>query len=142
MEISENPAPVEAGATAARVSREIVQLHARLFGRGPTKAKAYVGADFVLCVLQEIFTTAERTLIDADRAEHVRATRAAFAEAVSTDFIRIVEDASGRAVRAFVSAVHIDPEFAAELFLLEPSPGGESAGVDGANASGERRIDA
>jgi uncharacterized protein YbcI len=112
----------EPGAVSAQISREIVRLHARLYGRGPTKAKAYVHDDYVLCLLEEIFTTAERTLVDADRADHVKATRQAFQEAVEADFVEVVEAATGRTVRAFVSSVHIDPEFAIELFLLNPAP--------------------
>jgi uncharacterized protein YbcI len=107
---------------SAKIAREIVQLHARSYGRGPTKAKAYVHDDYVLCVLEEIFTAAERTLIAAGREEHVRAARAAFQEAVEPEFVGIVESATGRIVRAFITQVHIDPEFAVEVFLLDPLP--------------------
>jgi uncharacterized protein YbcI len=113
----------ERGAIAAQISREIVQLHANHYGRGPTKAKTHVNDTYVLCLLEDVFTPAERTLVDAGKAEQVHATRAAFQEAVSEEFTTIVERASGQAVRAFMSMVHVEPELAVELFLLEPAAG-------------------
>ena len=73
-----------------------------------------------LCVLEDVLTRAEKTLVGAGNTDQVHATRIAFQDAVRDDFIAIVEEATGRKVRAFVSQVHIDPELAAELFLFEP----------------------
>jgi len=111
---------VERSSVAAEVSREIVRLHARLFGRGPTRAKTYVYEDFALCVLEDVLTRAEKTLVKAGNTEQVHATRMAFQEAVRSDFVSLVEEITGRKVRAFVSQIHIEPELAAELFLFEP----------------------
>jgi uncharacterized protein YbcI len=122
---------------AAQVSREIVQLHARLYGRGPTKAKTYVHDAYILCMLEDVFTPAERTLVDAGRGEQVYATRRAFQEAVADDFIAIVEAASGQKVRAFMSMVHVDPELSAELFMLDSAEGaadGEATPTEDAGA--------
>jgi hypothetical protein len=46
------------------------------------------------------------------------------------DAIASVEELTGRTVTAFMSANHIDPDLAAELFVLEPAP--EMAPSDGA----------
>jgi hypothetical protein len=35
-------------------------------------------------------------------------------------FTKVVEEALGREVRAYMSQVHTDPDIAVELFLLEP----------------------
>jgi uncharacterized protein YbcI len=115
----------ERGALASQISREIVQLHARMYGRGPTRAKTYVNDEYVLCLLEDVFTTAERTLVDAGNTEQVAATRRAFQEAVAEEFVQIVEASTGQRVRAFISQVHMDPEISTELFLLESneSPG-------------------
>jgi uncharacterized protein YbcI len=104
---------------AAQISREIVKLHAELFGRGPTKAKTYVQRDYVLCILEDVFTPAERTLVKAGHKDQVYATRAAFQEALKTTFVGTVEEATGVKVRAFISQISTDPEVSAELFLLE-----------------------
>ena len=119
---SEQPieARSERGALASTVSREIVQLHARLYGRGPTKAKTYVHDDYVMCILEDVFTPAERTLVNAGNTAQVEASRRAFQEAVRDEFIAIVESASGRKVRAFISQINYDPELSTELFMMEP----------------------
>jgi uncharacterized protein YbcI len=111
---------LDRGSVAAEISREIVKLHANLYGRGPTKAKTFVGDDYILCLLEDVFTRGERTLVQAGKTEQVWSMRHAFQDAVEEDFRRIVTDASGRTVRAFLSMVHVEPEVSAELFLLEP----------------------
>ena len=45
------------------------------------------------------------------------------------DAIASIEELTGRKVAAFMSANHIDPDLAAELFVLEPD--GEAAASDG-----------
>jgi uncharacterized protein YbcI len=136
MEVPENQAHAQRGAIAAQISREIVQLHSNSYGRGPTKAKTYVHDDYVLCMLEDVFTPAERTLVNAGKTEEVEASRTAFQDAVKVEFVAIVERASGRTVRAFLSMVHLDPELSAELFMLEPSVSGPDLDGDGRVATG------
>jgi uncharacterized protein YbcI len=76
--------------------------------------------DFVLCVLEEVFTVAERTLIRAGNGEQVMATRMAFQDAMQEEFVGLLEEATQRRVRAFISQVHIGAGLAVELFLLAP----------------------
>jgi uncharacterized protein YbcI len=105
--------------TSSVISREIVRLHSRLYGRGPTKAKTYLNHEFVLCALEDIFTPAETTLIGAKREDLVRATRTAFQDATRDEFVDIVERATGRQVRAFHCQVDPLSNTATEVFLLE-----------------------
>ena len=100
------------------ISRDIVGLHARLYGRGPTKAKTYVHNEYVLCVLEDIFTPAETTLIGADKSDLVRETRVAFQDATRDEFVGIVERATGRRVRAFHCQIDPMSNTAAEVFIL------------------------
>jgi uncharacterized protein YbcI len=109
----------EVGSISSQISREIVRLHARLYGRGPTRAKTFLADDYALCILEDVFTAAEHTLIRAGRADNVRVNRGAFQEAIDDELVAIVEVATGRKVRASLSQVHISAEIAAELFLLE-----------------------
>jgi uncharacterized protein YbcI len=108
------------GSARSAIANAVVRLHAEHFGRGPTRARAHVGEDFVLVVLEDVFTTAERTLVAAGRGEQVRATRGAFAEVMRDRFCAAVEVACGRRVRAYLSQTHVEPEMAVELFVLEP----------------------
>jgi uncharacterized protein YbcI len=109
----------ETGAISSAISRNIVRLHAQLYGRGPTKAKTYLDEDYALCVLQEIFTPGEKTLIETGYENQVEATRHAFQDAVEKQFVEAVESSTGRVVKAFFSQIHIGSDSAAELFLFE-----------------------
>jgi uncharacterized protein YbcI len=122
------------GALVSQLSREIVQLHARLYGRGPTKSRSYLHSDYAFCLLEEIFTTAERTLIGAGSGEHVRDTRKKFQDAVQPEFVEIVERVTGRKVAVFLSQVDIATNLALEFFLFdgEGAVGQDGAGDDGA----------
>lgn len=116
--------PAAQGALVSQLSREIVQLHARLYGRGPTKARSYLQSDYAVCILEEIFTTAERTLIGAGAGDHVSETRKKFQEAVKKEFIDVVERITGRSVRVFLSQVDIEANLAIEFFIFTDPEGG------------------
>jgi uncharacterized protein YbcI len=107
------------GALAAKLSREIVRLHARLYGRGPTKARSYLHPDYAVCILEEIFTTAERTLIKAGSGDHVQESRKRFQEAIAEQFVGVVEEVVGRKVEVFLSQVNVEANLALEFFLFE-----------------------
>ncbi len=115
--------PAARGALVSQLSREIVQLHARLYGRGPTKARSYLQSDYAICLLEEIFTRAELTLIAAGSSEHVRRTREKFQEAVRDEFVELVERITGRRVKVFLSQVDIEANLAFEFFLFADSEG-------------------
>ena len=105
--------------TGSVISREIVRLHHRLYGRGPTKAKTYIRPEYVLCALEDIFTPAELTLIQAGKDGIVRQTRMAFQEVTREEFIAVVEQVIQRPVRAFHSQIDPRSNTAVEIFLLE-----------------------
>lgn len=115
--------PAARGALVSQLSREIVQLHARLYGRGPTKARSYLQNDYAVCILEEIFTTAERTLIGAGSSAHVSETRNKFQEAVKDEFIGVVERITGRGVKVFLSQVDVDANLALEFFIFADPEG-------------------
>jgi uncharacterized protein YbcI len=104
----------------AQISTRLVQLHSRYYGKGPTKAKTHVVDDTVICMLRGGFTTVERTLLDSGQHEPVQRMRHTFQVVMEDEFRGIVEEATGRKVIAYMSTVHIDPDLAAELFVLEP----------------------
>ena len=104
----------------AQISTELVQLHSRYYGKGPTKAKTHMVDDTVVCVLRGGFTTVERTLLDTGEVESVYQMRRSFQQAMEENFRLIVEQATGRNVSAYMSSIHVDPDLAVELFVLEP----------------------
>jgi uncharacterized protein YbcI len=125
LERSDLPDSPARGALVSQLSREIVQLHARLYGRGPTKARSYLHGDYALCVLEEVFTTAERTLIDVGSGEHVRDTRKRFQDAVKDEFVAVVERITGRSVRVVLSQVDVEANLALEFFIFTEAGDGE-----------------
>ena len=109
------------GVELAEVTKGMVSLHRRFYGKGPTRAKTYALNDTVICVLEGGFTTVERTLIDEHDVEAVLQVRRSFQAAMETNFTEVVEKALGRKVIAYMSQIHANPDLAVELFVLEPA---------------------
>jgi len=120
---SQEPAVRLRGEALARISTELVRLHRRYYGKGPTKAKTYIVNDTVICTLKGGFTTVELTMIDEGKADAVYEMRRTFQEVMENQFRHVVEDATGRKVIAYMSQIHHDPDMAVELFVLEPISG-------------------
>jgi uncharacterized protein YbcI len=116
------------GVELAEVTKGMVSLHRRFYGKGPTEAKTYAINDTVICILEGGFTTVERTLIDGQDAEAVLKVRRSFQRAMEHQFTEVVEEALGRKVIAYMSQIHADPDLAVELFVLEPEEGEELVG--------------
>ena len=108
------------GTALAAISDGLVHLHMQFYGRGPTRAKSHLVDDTVLCVLWDGFTTVEETLIAQHEATAVESFRRTFQSAMKSQFVEVVEQATGRTVIAYMSQVHVDPNVAVELFLLAP----------------------
>jgi uncharacterized protein YbcI len=127
------PGPAR-GETLAQISTGLVQLHSRYYGKGPTKAKTHQVNDTVVSILKGGFTRVERTLLETGEIEPVYQMRRTFQQVMEGEFRRIVEEATGRKVIAYMSTVHVDPDLAVELFVLEPLEGVDAApapSVDG-----------
>lgn len=108
------------GSHVAAISREIVQIHAEFYGRGPTKAKTIWRDEVIICVLEDIFTKAERLMVERGRFEDVRQHRIAFQDEVKPLFVASIETVTGRQVKSFLSQVSADG-CAAEVFVLAPA---------------------
>jgi len=106
------------GEMRAMISKEIVRLQAEYYGKGPTKAKTYIVDDLVVVVLEESFTRAEKTLAERGEREAIQQIRRRFQQHMADSFISIVEQATGRTVRVFVSETDIDQDVSVETFLL------------------------
>jgi uncharacterized protein YbcI len=109
---------------ATAVGNAITRLHRERYGRGATTTRTVFERDHVVAFLEDIYTPLERTLIDAGDWEQVKTTRQAFQMAMRAPFSAAVEDITGRKVVAFMSQVHLDPDMAAEIFVLEPNAAG------------------
>ncbi len=106
------------GRARSEISTGMVRLHSAYYGRGPTKAKTYISDDLVVVVLEETFTRAERTLVDRGERDAIQQIRRKFQQKMAEEFTALVEQATGRAVRAFMSETHLDEDVSVEIFLL------------------------
>ena len=99
------------------VSNAIVGIHRQYFGRGASRARTVMGADYVICFLEDIYTPVERTLIEAGRFPAVQETRSAFQDTMRYKFSEAVEQVVGRKV------VQPRPRRAREDLGGDPEPG-------------------
>ena len=106
------------GEMRATISNEIVRLQAEYYGKGPTRAKTYIVEDLVVVVLEESFTRSEKTLAERGEKDAIEHIRRRFQQQMADDFTSVVEQATGRRVRVFLSETNVDHDVSVETFLL------------------------
>jgi uncharacterized protein YbcI len=106
------------GEVRATIARQMGELQSQYYGRGPTKARTYVNDDLVVVVLEETFTPAERTLIARGESEGIQDIRRRFQRSMAEQFKAIVEQATGRKVRSFLSETDLEADISVEIFIL------------------------
>jgi uncharacterized protein YbcI len=111
--------PEAAAASLSRISRELVAVMKRDFGRGPVSAKSYLIDDFLIVVMRGGMTTAERTLLERGRPDAVREFRQVFENEMGDVLVGLVEGLTGRKVLTYQSQVLFDPDIIVELFFFE-----------------------
>jgi uncharacterized protein YbcI len=103
----------------AAIVRAVVAYYREHTGRGPNRAQAFHRGDVITVVLEDTMTKAERTLVDRGRADAVTSLREAFHETMRGELVAMVEELTGRTVRAFVAGSQLDPDVAVAVFLLD-----------------------
>jgi uncharacterized protein YbcI len=104
------------------ISNAIVKLLHENSGRGPTKARTTIHENVVLVMLEDTLTKGEQNLVRKGRAEKVLEIRHEFQEAMREDCGLVIGQLTGRKVLAFMSANHLEPDLAAEIFVLDGPP--------------------
>lgn len=118
---------------ATAISNGIGSLHREHYGRGADRIRTIIHPELVATTLEDCYTTVEKRMISEGAFVQVRETRTMFQDWMGPHFREIVENATGRKVRAFFSQVSHDPDFALECFLLEPT---QAANPDGNSSHG------
>ena len=104
------------------VTEAMVALHKRYHGREPASARSQMmGEDMLACLLGDVYTDVEKTMIELQRHAMVHETRSAFQHAMERRFITVVERHTKRRVAKFISTHHVGPDLELEIFVLEPS---------------------
>jgi uncharacterized protein YbcI len=102
------------------INDAIVGLHTRYHGRAPASSRTQMlGDDLLACLMGDVYTDVEKTLIELQRKAMVHETRSAFQHAMEHRFITTVEQISHRKVSRFISTHHVGPDLELELFVLE-----------------------
>jgi uncharacterized protein YbcI len=115
------------GRTLAEVTNGIVALQREYYGRGATTARTFMSGRYLVCFMEDIYTTGERTLIDAGEFDAVLHARATFQEIMRERFSEVVERETGRKVVGFLSQSTADPDASLEAFILADGDGDGAA---------------
>ncbi|MFZ0385864.1 MAG: Na-translocating system protein MpsC family protein [Solirubrobacteraceae bacterium] len=110
------------GALCSAISTAIVRLMREYTGRGPMKARTTIRDNVVLVMLEQTLTKGEQVLVGKGRGENVLVLRHEFQEAMREESSDKVAELTGRGVTAMMSANHLAPDLAAEIYILDGPP--------------------
>jgi uncharacterized protein YbcI len=112
----------------AAISKAIVGLMRDYTGRGPMKARTTIRDNVVVVILEQALTKGERVLVQKGRGENVLLLRHEYQEAMRDESSAKIAELTGRSVTAMMSANHLDPDLAAEIYILDGTPDHPTAG--------------
>jgi uncharacterized protein YbcI len=104
------------------ISDAMVELYATFYEHDRTTAITYINDNIVVCVLENILTAGEDTLIADGAHGEVIDGRVAFQADSEDEFTAMIERLTHRHVTAFLSANQTMPGVACELFFLDAAP--------------------
>jgi len=106
----------------SQISDKLAALHGQWYGKSPSAARTYIaGDDVVVAVLEETFTPLEQALLARGEADGIQELRRHFRRVMADEFGAIVEQATGRLVRSYVSDTDLAENVSVEVFLLGAS---------------------
>ena len=117
-----NPEGKVHGDVLSEISEGMVRILKEHYGTGPSEVKTVYDEDLVLCVLRGGFSRVEQVVHELGRGDDVARFRHAFQTVMEPRFRKVVEDATGRKVIAFMSGNDNEPNMLGEIFVLEPRP--------------------
>jgi uncharacterized protein YbcI len=113
------PGQLTGGELNAAITSALVGIHTEYLGRGPTNASTFHHGNVIATLMHGVLTNAEKSLAKTDRAPVVKNIRQLLYDTLEADSRAAVERLTGRKVVAFISGNHLDPDIAAELFILD-----------------------
>jgi uncharacterized protein YbcI len=112
-------ARLTAGELNAAFARSVVRLRRQYAGRGPTRIHTFFHDDVVVVIMRDVMTQAEQSLAANGRPDVVRRLHAELRLAMQKDLVDSIEQLTGFNVIASLGDSHVDPDLAAELFVLD-----------------------
>ena len=108
------------GQLLAAISKAFVAILREHYGRGPMKAKTYALDDLIVVVMRGTgFIPLEQTIMDSGEPERVIAMREDFQRVMAERYKRTIHELTGRAVVAFLSQAHVEPDITIEIFFVD-----------------------
>jgi uncharacterized protein YbcI len=109
--------PPQSEATVEALSRKVLRIHARIFGCSPTSATTTWNDGVIVCAVEGVLTTPERSLVEQGRFDRVREDRLALRDALEPTYRALVETLTGRPVRSYMTDISVE-DVAFEVFVL------------------------
>ncbi len=106
---------------ATRVSEVVSRLYLDKFGKGPLHAETMIYGDYVVTLLRDVYTPAEKAMIDAGKQDSVLTTRMLWQHSTDLLFKASVARVIGREVLVAISGFELEHDMASEVFVLAPS---------------------
>lgn len=113
------------------ISGAIVALYGEFYGHARTTATTYINDRIVVCVLENILTDDEVSLIAGGGSGEVIDGRVGLQTRTQDEFTAAIERLTHRRVVAFLSANQTAPGVACELFFLDAAPLAATARSEG-----------
>ena len=110
---------LNAGQLDPALANAIVQIQTEHLDLAPAHATAFHHSNIVVVVMDRVLTNAEKLLAQNGSYADVAEVRHLFQQEMESDFRAAVERLTGRKVIAFMSANNLEPDLAAEIFILD-----------------------
>jgi uncharacterized protein YbcI len=111
--------PPTNGELMQAIADAVVRTHRKHTGRGAARAQALSRNDIVVVLMRDALTQAETALVNAGRGQAVFALRRALQQTMRVELMAAVELLTARKVEACMSANSVEPDMAAEVFVLD-----------------------
>jgi uncharacterized protein YbcI len=118
------------GEVGGRLASAVVRWYRDRFGRGPTRAKAYVHDEFAVVVLGDVQTQVERSLVAGGEVDSVELLRRRIRQMFADEIKAIVEEVVGAQVSAMLGDHNAAANTTVIAFLLERSSPQEVSGPE------------
>jgi uncharacterized protein YbcI len=115
--------PLSGGRLNSAVANAVLRVHSHYAGR-PAKARAFFRHNLVVVLMEDSMTTAEQSLVAADRQDAARDVRRHSQEAMRPALVEAIALLTGCVVVAFLTDNLVSPDLIVELYVLDrPLPG-------------------
>ena len=118
MELISLPNGVGHGQAGAAISRELITLQKRYFGRGPVSVRTHVLDDSVVVLFHGGSMAHEQALVEAGRSDLVMEVRDAINDAIRLQYVAVIERVLGRKVVGFMAGNQHDPDLGCHVYVL------------------------